>query len=70
MNLKSLRYGVQHGAQYGARLTEKYCRGASFIWRRTRTPNVCKIPNSSSPEIDIKNCFIPIISCLNSDQIV
>ena len=32
MNLESLRYG--------ARLTEKYCRGASlFLWR-TRAPKV------------------------------
>ena len=31
MNLKSLRYGIQYDARYGARLTEKYCRGASFF---------------------------------------
>ena len=35
MNLKSLRYCVQYGARYGARLTEKSCRGAGFfLWSR------------------------------------
>ena len=35
MNLKSLRYCVQYGARYGARLTEKSCRGAGFfLWPR------------------------------------
>ena len=40
MNLKSLRYGIQYDARYGARLTEKYCRGASFFLWGTRAPKV------------------------------
>ena len=31
MNLKSLRYCIQYGARYGARLTEKSCRGSGFF---------------------------------------
>ena len=40
MNLKSLRYCVQYGARYGARLTEKSCRSAGFFVWRTRAPKV------------------------------
>ena len=40
MNLKSLRYGIQYDAQYGARLTEKYFRGESFFLWRTRPPKI------------------------------
>ena len=32
MNSKSFRYSIKYGAQYGAWLTEKYCRGASLFF--------------------------------------
>lgn len=54
MNLKSLRCGLEYGARYGARLTEKSCRNAGFFVWRTRAPKVyTRRTKNRTPEFQI-----------------
>ena len=76
LNLYDMVYNMVHNMVHDLRKNtagvQVFFGGARVHQMSTQAHEISctKIPNSSSPEIDIKNCFIPLMSCLNSDQIV